>query len=360
MTNPGSQRTTIYDVAELAGVAASTVSRALNRPDRVSFHTAEKVRIAAEQLGYKAELRTPIIPESSTPKPLTGYLGLVAADLSNPFFIEILRGAEHAAHIADFQIISINTNESGKRARRAVETLLPHVDGMLLVSTRMSSGEIQKYARTKPTAVINRPVPGVPSVLVNNYDGAIQAAVHLAEQGCRSITYLGGPEESWADASRWRGLLDIVGRSDTSDGIDVLPRSTTLQKLGRLHRMQLKHIKVPMPNSDGGRQAFEQWQKHPTDAVLCFNDLVALGFIQKAKASGISVPTDVAVVGFDNTELTAMSAPSLTTVGGPLRTMGRVASANLIALLKGIKGAPPKPRILPTRLIVRDSSQWRN
>ncbi len=138
-----------------------------------------------------------------------------------------------------------------------------------------------------------------------------------------------------------------------------ISRSVTVQpgRMKHLLKPKMKTISVDSPDFVGGRRAFEEWAKDRTDAVICFNDMVALGFMQQARLSGVRVPHDVAVVGFDNTEISVLSTPSLTTVAGPLRAVGRVATANLIALLKGMK-APlmAKPRELPTRLIVRESS----
>ncbi|AGF73289.1 LacI family DNA-binding transcriptional regulator [Corynebacterium halotolerans] len=348
---------TIYDVAEAAGVAASTVSRALSRPDRVSFRTAERIRQTADRLGYRSRLatRTPGPAEAPT---RTDNLGLVVADITNPFFLEILHGAEHAARTQNMTVTVANTQESVPRALRAIEQLIPHVDGLMLASARLSQGEIQKIARTIPTVVVNRPVQGVPSVLVDNHEGAIKAAIHLEAQGARSITYLAGPEDSWADATRWRGLVDAVSHTDSTDPTVSLTSATrlSLEHVRRLAHVSVRQQRVDEPTIRGGRRAFEVWRRDPTDAVLCFNDLVAVGFLQQARVNGVAVPDGVAVIGFDNTEMTTIVSPSLTTVAGPLRAVGRVTAANLIALVKGIRTTFVKPRVLPTRLIVREST----
>ncbi|MGP6174448.1 LacI family DNA-binding transcriptional regulator [Corynebacterium sp. A21] len=355
-----SREVTIYDVAELAGVAASTVSRTFSRPDRVSFKTAEKIRAAADELGYRTVLatRTRGIGAQGTNFNL---IGMISADIQNPFFLELLRGAEHAALTQKMLVTVADASESLPRSQQAIERLLPHVDGLLLASSRLSSGEIQKIARTIPTVVLNRPVQGVPSVMVDNYEGAIKAAIHLESQGARSITYLAGPENSWADATRWRGLIEAVGNTDTATPMVTFTRSTTLslELVRRLARISVHRNLVDEPTIRGGRRAFEAWHKHPTDAVLAFNDLVAIGFMQQAQLNGLQIPADVMVVGFDNTELTTIVSPGLTTVAGPLTTVGRVAAANLIALIKGVKTPLVKPRVLPTRLIVRQSSMRR-
>lgn len=362
MTDSGTDRATdrdvtIYDVAEFAGVAASTVSRAFTRPDRVSFKTAEKIRAAARELGYRTDLATRS-RDSSQPGARTNLIGMVSADLRNPFFQELLRGAEHAAQSQQMVVTVANANESLPRSQHAIDHLIPHVDGLLLASARLSSGEIQKIARTIPTVVINRHVPGVPSVLVDNYEGAIKAAIHLEDQGCRSITYFSGPEMSWADANRWRGLVEAVGNTESSDPTVTLTRSTTLslEQVRRLARVTVTRVAADEPTIRGGLRAFDRWRENPTDAVVCFNDLLAIGFIRQAQRAGVNIPADVAVLGFDNTELTTISSPTLTTVAGPLTTVGRVAAANLIALIKGVRAPLARPRILPTRLIVRQST----
>ena len=356
---------TIYDIAKLAGVSASTVSRVFSRPDRVSFRTAEKVRAAAQQLGYRLDVET---GSSGSAQRATRNLGLVVADITNPFFQEVFRGAEHAARQEGMLLTIADTHESVRRAKAAVELLMPTVDGLLLASTRLANGDIQKIARLIPTVCINRPVPGVPSVLVNNYEGAIRAAEHLESQGVRSITYLAGPTDSWADASRWRGLLDAVDPHALSTDrnmtavVDPAPvpftRSAPLspETVARLSRLTVRQQRVEEPTTVGGRRAFELWRKNPTDAVICFNDLVAIGFLDQARRAGVDVPGDVAVVGCDNTEVTSLVYPGLTTIAGPLRSMGRVAAANLMAVIRGLKGPSAQPRVLPTRLIVRASS----
>ena len=349
------RKVTIYDVAAEAGVSAATVSRALSRPDRVSFRTAEKVRAATKQLGYRRELAT----RSNPGRERTGILGIVVADITNPFFLEIIRGAEHAARVGEFQVLVANVDEVRGRSHSAAEAFIPHVDALLLASARLSNNEVAKIARRLPTVCVNRPVPGVPSVLVDNYEGAIKAASHLEELGARSITYIGGPDGSWADATRLRGLLDAVGNAETSGDVVTFTRSAQLplEQVRRLARVSVHHMHADAPTTRGGRQAFLRWRKDPTDAVMCFNDLVAIGFMQQARHDSWRVPEDVAVVGFDNTELTTIVRPSLTTVAGPLRSIGRVAAANAMALVRGERGPMSRPRVLPTRLIERESTR---
>lgn len=348
---PGSS-VTIYDIAEAAGVSPSTVSRAFSRPDRVSFNTAEKIRTIAEELDYRTKLET-----RNSVRTTKDVIGFVAADLSNPFFVEVLRGASHAGWVQDVWIHASDVQESQEKSRAAVDKLMGHVDGLLLASARLSNSEIQKIARTVPTVVINRPVNGVPSVLVDSYDGSIRLAAHLADQGARTVTYLSWPEESWMDSVRWRGLREATG-SAAGDESPLFTRHIPLsdERLNAVAQMSVSKITLGAPTAQGGRRAFIEWKKHPTDAVVCFNDMVAVGFLHQAAREGVRIPDDVLVAGFDNNDAAQLVSPSLTSVAGPLRAVGRVAAANLIALVQGIKKPMAKPRVLPTRLIVREST----
>lgn len=136
----------------------------------------------------------------------TGIIAMVAADASNPFFLEIFQGAQHAASTQGYTVALVDARESAIKSREVLDKIVPHADGLLLAASRMDSGEIHKVAREIPTVLMSREVQGIPSVMVDNYDGAAKAVVHLVDQGCRSITYIAGPNKSWADATRWRGL----------------------------------------------------------------------------------------------------------------------------------------------------------
>nr|NLD41461.1 LacI family transcriptional regulator [Actinomycetales bacterium] len=195
----GKKEPTIYDVARLAGVAASTVSRALSRPGRVSVATASKVREAARELGYR---RAPTI--STDGQPRTGLLAMVVADIGNPVFTENIRGAELAAEEAGYTLLVVDTRESSAREQQGIARIIDGVEGLILTSPRMSSAGILGIAKQRPVVVLNREVGGLPSVLTNGGRGAGLGAEHLANLGHDEITYVAGPKASWADGERWR------------------------------------------------------------------------------------------------------------------------------------------------------------
>ena len=193
----------IYDVAEAAGVAASTVSRALSKPGRVSFRTAEHIRKVAAELGYRMDLTT-----RSLPTPRTHLMGMIVADITNPVFHGMIRGAERTASHAGCTLIIIETQESVSAERAALHQVLRAVDGVILTSSRMADADIRKTAKLKPLVVLNRIVGQVPSVTSDNVWAIKKATEHLVESGVREITYLAGPDASWADGMRWRGMRE--------------------------------------------------------------------------------------------------------------------------------------------------------
>jgi DNA-binding LacI/PurR family transcriptional regulator len=197
------RRPTIYDVARAAGVATSTVSRPLSNPGRVSFKTAEHVRRVAKELGYRSELF-----EREVPDQRTKILAMIVADINNPVFHGMVRGAERTAVRDGYTVLVVETQESGAAEQSAVQRVLSSVDGILLTSSRMSDSAIRAFAKQRPLVVMNRVVDQVASVANDNVGAIKQAVEHLADSGVGAITYLAGPEASWADGMRWRGLLE--------------------------------------------------------------------------------------------------------------------------------------------------------
>ncbi|MGQ7787517.1 LacI family DNA-binding transcriptional regulator [Nesterenkonia sp. PF2B19] len=319
---------TIYDVAERAGVAPSTVSRALARPGRVSTQTADKVRRAAEALGYGRRPPSPGL----TALP-TRLLAIVVADIANPVFHDVIRGAEAAAEEAGYTVILFDAQESDERERRAAEQFLPAVDGLVLTSPRLSDAGIHAIAKQRPLITLNRQVRGLPSVLTDSARGTRRAAEHLGAHGHDSLAYVAGPEASWTDGMRWRGAQEA--------GIDLDIRT--------------RRIGPGVPTVAGGEQAARAWAEAPTTGVICYNDIMAVGFIRRLQATGLDVPTDVSVIGFDNSRIGLLTTPALTSVASPLQHQGEMAVKNLIAIINGAISSE-EPVLLPTKLVERSSS----
>ncbi|HLR94709.1 MAG TPA: LacI family DNA-binding transcriptional regulator [Jiangellaceae bacterium] len=320
---------TIYDVAREVGVAPSTVSRAFSRPGRVNAETAERIRRVADELGYRAN---PMARALTTAR--TSMVAMVTADITNPVFFEIIRGADEAASQAGYVMLLADTQESDRRERDSLDRVVSNVDGIVLTSSRMSDSAIRMIAKQKPTIVLNRAVTDVPSVVTDDARGVRRAAEHLGGYGHRAITYIAGPEASWADGMRWRGLREAA-----------LELELTVRRVG-----------PGVPTVDGGDAAAQRWSEHPTSGVIAYNAQMAIGFIRGARALGAQVPDEVSVIGFDNIFGAELVTPPLTTVAAPLRALGSTAVRTLLGLIGGKRMTTRRPLVVPTRLVVRGST----
>ncbi len=321
---------TIYDVARTAGVAPSTVSRAFSRPGRVRAETAERIRQVARELGYRA---TPLAHADSASR--TSTVALVISDVTNPFNFPIIKGAHAAAAELGYTTLLADAQESGQVERQTLERALAAVEGIVLASSRMSDSAIRMTAKQKPLIVLNRTVADVPSVLTDNPRGAVRAVRHLAALGHRSVTYMAGPEASWADGSRWLS----VRRACTDLGL------------------RARRIGPFAPTVAGGTQAAGTLAgRADCTAVIAYNDLLAIGLLRGAVAAGVRIPQDMSIVGFDDIFAADLVTPGLTTVAAPLRALGETAVHNVIAMAHGARSRATGPVVLPTRLVVRSST----
>ena len=320
---------TIYDVARVAGVSPSTVSRAFSRPGRVSAQTAEKIRQVAEELGYRSREVSRTAAKSTTK-----VLGLAVADITNPFNFRVIRGCQAAAAEAGFVVTLNDAQESEALEREMLRRSLPLLDGLIVASSRLSDTELRTVAKQLPVVILNRRVAGLHCIIPDMAHGVRKATEHLLALGHRNITYLAGPEASWADGMRWRAMRDSAKELGFTEH-RVGPFAPTLQ---------------------GGRGAAEVIAARRLKAVVCFNDLMAIGLMQGLAERGIKAPEQISIIGFDNIFASALVTPGLTTVAAPLTMLGDSAVRYVVASLAGHKSAETAPVSVPVRLIVRHST----
>ena len=323
---------TIYDVARAAEVAPSTVSRAFSRPGRVNAGTAERIRQVAKEIGYRTN---PLARALSTAR--SHIIALVVSDVANPFYSEIVRGSQAAAAQAGYTILLADAQESDRLERSALERAITVVDGVVLGGSRMSDSAIRMIAKQKPLVVLNRAVVDAPCVVPDNAGGTQRAVEHLSRLGHDALTYVAGPEASWADGMRWRSLQDT-----TAD----------LQ-------IKVRRIGPFSPDVPGGVRAAEELASAPPTAVVAYNDQLAIGLIRGFGTRGIEVPGHVSVVGFDNIGAAELITPGLTTVAAPLRLAGATATKHLLAMIGGAQSRTGSPMVLPVRLVERGSTAQR-
>ncbi|GAB3806017.1 LacI family DNA-binding transcriptional regulator [Micromonospora zhanjiangensis] len=327
------RRPTIYDVAREAGVAASTVSRAYSRPGRVNADTAREVFRAAERLGYRSGRPDGRQPGDRVPQ---RAIGLVIADVTNPFYGDIIKGAYEAAREAGHQLILSHTNESPEVERKTIEHELAQVDGIVIASSRMTDSALRMVAKQKPVVLLNRIIPEASCVLNDAERGIHHAVEHLTALGHDRITYVAGPETSWSDGIRWRGLRAAAA------------------ELG----IEAKRIGPHEPTVLAGFGAAQRLVDLDVTAVLAYNDQLAIGIMKGLGKLGLGVPGEVSVVGFDDIVFADLVEPQLTTIASPLYRMGLTGVQNCIAVAQGARPSG-RPLVLPVRLVVRQSTARR-
>lgn len=320
---------TIYDVARAAGVAASTVSRALSRPERVSAATVEKVRAAAQQVGYLG--RRPVV---AAPRSDTRLFAITVADLSNPFYNQLVRGAQIASGHAGYELVLADFHESSDREKSEHERLVDVVDGLVIGSSRVSDSVLRGIARRKPTVIVSRELRGITSLVPDNVAGIRAAMKLLHEYGHTAVTYVAGPEASWADGVRYKAICEFNAAAGYS-----------VQRIGPF-----------LPTFEDGMAAARQLVDRPPTAVIAHNDMMAIGVMHGLMAAGIRIPEDVSIVGIDDILSARLVTPKLTTIALPGLHLGLTAVRNLVSIVRGATPKADSALVMPVQLKIREST----
>lgn len=323
------QKTTIYDIAREAGVNPSTVSRALSQPGRVAAKTEFRIRRIAEQLGYL----DPGSAGDAGELPATGMLAAIVPTLNNALYAAIANAMQRRLESKGYGLIILDTDEKPAVERRAMSYVMRGVDGVALISSRLSEPDIRRILLVKPVILLNRAIPGLASVTVDMAKAIDDAVRTLKESGHTSITYLAGPAGSWTNEYRRRYIRAAAFRYD----------------------MTYRVVRECDPNISGGSKAVSQYLIRPTDAVFAFNDALAAGFIAAARKNGLRIPEDVSVIGFDNTEMASLLTPALSTVDMRGADMAERAADALVNAVRNPAAARPEPISLGARFTSRDT-----
>lgn len=321
---------TLRDVARAAGVHVSTVSRTFSAPQVVNPETRERVLATAAELGYRPNQVARALTTGRTCN-----LGLIVADIANPFFPPLIKAAQAYARERGYQVFVADTDEDPQAEQELVQTLAQQVDGAVLVSPRLSNAAIERLGRQLPLVVVNRRVKGLPAVLMDVGQGADSAVAHLHALGHRHLVLVGGPRGSWT-SQRMRQAADATAR-----------------QLG----LRLDVVGPNSPTERGGITAAAAVLESGATGVIAYNDLVAIGVIEGLDERGVAVPRQLSVVGVDDTVAGRLNRPKLTTVAMPTAAAGRTAVDLL--LLHGVAaeaGAASAQTTLGTGLVVREST----
>ena len=326
----------IKQVARSAGVSVATVSHVLNNTRYVSPELVRRVREASENLGY-----TPDGNARSLRLRKTQTIGLIIPDV-NPFFAELARIIEDQGFAAGYTTVLGNADGHSDRERRYLETFASkRVDGLILASTLHDTEGLEALVQRSgtPVVLVDRRLefPGVDVVLADNLGGGHSATRHLVELGHRRIACITGPSELTPSADRTEGYRRALAEA----GIGLEPELVV--------RGDFTYA--------GGRRAMRKiLEQGDVTAVFAANDLMAIAAMSELRERRLRVPVDVSVAGFDDAFPSALIAPALTTVRQPLVEMGTTAVALLLARMRDETGGDTKHRMLPTELIVREST----
>jgi len=326
---------TSKDVAELAGVHPSTVSRVIHNDPRISSKTKEKVFLIIKKIGYK-----PNAVARGLKTKRTNTLGILIPDITNPFFAEIARGVEDAASKNGFNVVLCNTDDRLRKERTYLEILREkRVDGLILGTAHIKDRSILELEKEKfPYILISRNTESLDKncIIIDDIAGGIMAAEYLIKLGHQRIAHITGP-------LRTRSALDRL------KGYQI-----ALAKFGINYQEEL--LKEGDFRIEGGYRAMKRLLKlkDPPSAIFAANDLLALGAMQVIQKEGYNIPEDFSIIGFNDIALSSFVYPPLTTIRQPMLEMGRLAVKILLKIINNQEEIQRRI-ILSPKLVIRKS-----
>jgi DNA-binding LacI/PurR family transcriptional regulator len=328
---------TLKDVAELAGVSVKTVSNVVNGHSYVKAENRRRVEEALAATGYR-----PNLGARNLRRGRTGFIALVVPELSIPYFGELAGLVITAAGGHDWNVLIEQTQGTRDRERAALASLGPHmIDGAILSPQALESEDFAGLASGVPLVLLGEHAVDVPvdHVAIDNVLAARTAVGHLAGIGRRRIAAIGDNPRRGTAALRMRGYRMALEEAGLPCRAELVVPATEYHRADGAAAM--RHL-LDLPE--------------PPDSVFCFNDLLAIGALRAIAERGLRVPEDIAIVGFDNTEESAYSTPSLTTIAPDKSAIAQTA-VDLIRRRAG-NGEPFEPQDIqtPFALEVREST----
>lgn len=325
-----STRPSVYTVAERAGVSIATVSRVLHDKGPVAVSTRDKVLAAVAELRWRPSQMARALAG-------TGHdaVGIVFPDLAGPYYAEVIRGFEQSA-VERRKAVLVLATHGRETAQELVFDLADRSDGVVVMGRTVSDAAVTELvaAGARVALLARPPVAGAPTVRVENPDAAEELTAHLLDHGRRRLAFLGDPSDSPDVAERWTGFI----RAHVAAGVPVPARSVPAGGFDEDHG-----YKSALALVEEGAEL---------DGIVAANDELAVGVCRALETSGLRVPQDMAVTGWDDTPMAKRFAPSLTTVRQPMKELGSHAAELLFARIEGIE---TQDILLPTSLVVRNS-----
>lgn len=324
----------MVDIARLAGVDVSTVSRALADSSRVTDETKERIRKIVEENGYVVNHGARMLRNQ-----MAGQVLILLPNIAATFFPEVILGIEETLQKDGISVIIGNTQYDKAREDALARQLLNGAaDGIILLTGRIPEVLRSYPGFEKKVVAVSRAInePEIPYVNIDNMKAIETAVLHLVGLGYTNIAHLGGPKGSPTFLARITGYQLAMEKAGLS-----------------------AHIRIEAGdrfNIDAGREAMENLMRvgQAPAAVVCASDEMAMGAIRYARSQGLRVPQDIAFVGFDDIPFAAVYEPALTTIRTPRRKMGQLGAQ---MLLKNLKTSTIKPKSVTVEheLIIRES-----
>ncbi len=327
----------LVEVARRAKVSISTVSRTINQTGKISAETQEHVRQVMRELGYK--------PNRVARRLRAGgkchLLGLIIPNIQNPFFADLARGVEDVAYRNSFAVLLCNYDEDANKERFYLDVMQQEsVDGVILPPVNERDPAVLRLVRSgMPVVCVDRALTevAVDKVEIDNRRGAVEAVSHLLQRGHRRIGVISGPADSSTGRARLAGCREALEDAGLSLPLELIRYGDYKQESGRLLTLDLLA------------------RCEPPTALFVANNLMTIGAIEAIHARQLRLPTDVALVGFDDLPLAAVFNPPLTVVRQPAYEVGRSAAELLFLRLEDPLRPPASITLLP-ELVVRGSS----
>ncbi|HTM80194.1 LacI family DNA-binding transcriptional regulator [Asticcacaulis sp.] len=323
---------TLKDIAREANVSIASASRAINGLDNVADDVKQRVLEIAKRLRY-----VPHGGARSLVMSRTNTIGVLLPDIYGEFFAEIIRGIDVAARARGLHLLVSGSHSNPDEALRIMRAMGGRVDGLLVMSPFVESHDL---AAVLP---LNLPVVTIASrigadqrsISVDNFGGGVTAAGHLREQGCQRLAHISGPLRNFEAQERRRGFLSVC------EGAPLFEGDFTEESGYR------------------GAKAFLTLDERP-DGIFAANDVMAVGCLLALREAGLTVPGDVAVVGFDDIPIARFTSPPLTTLRVGIFDLGRQGLEMLVAALEAGEQTASEGIIVTPELVMRDSSRHKS
>ncbi|MFY0598451.1 MAG: LacI family DNA-binding transcriptional regulator [Cyclobacteriaceae bacterium] len=320
---------TIKDIAREIGVSASTVSRILNDKSVQNKKLIQRVKDKAKELNYQVNTAAAGLRTNRTK-----LIGIVVPEISNDFFAEILSGVEEASEANGYNLLICQSNESEEKERKLIRSLIScNVEGILISSSIDDEDEeigTEALSAGKKVVLFDRVPAGakLPFVTIQDYDGSYKVTKHVLEQGRKKLLYHGMDRKLTNDKERLRGVKEALKENGIHE-VDTFYNEDSVTFIDKV--LEGKY-----------------------DALVCYNDDLASQDMAQLGNSGVKIPGDLMVTGFDNRSICTLISPTLTTINHSTRDLGRRAFEMLFSMLESEESV--ENEVIPAELIIREST----